>query len=70
MTPEVDGLDWLKSTYSDAGNDCVEAAFVVAEDAVLIRDTKDRGGPVLRFTRSEWAAFLKGVGDGQFGFPE
>lgn len=32
------------------------------EGGFLVRDTKDHGtGPVLSFTRGEWAAFLKGV---------
>jgi Domain of unknown function (DUF397) len=32
------------------------------------RDSKDPGGPVLRFTPSEWAAFLCGVQNGEFTF--
>jgi hypothetical protein len=68
MTPDAEGLRWFKSTYSDAGNDCVETAFV--EDSTLVRDTKDREGPVLRFPRNEWTAFLEGVKDGQFDPPE
>jgi hypothetical protein len=35
-------------------------------DAVGVRDTKDRGGPVLIFSRSSWKAFLAGVRAGQF----
>ncbi len=66
MTPDVEGLRWFKSSSSDAGNDCVEAAFTEQNEAVLIRDTKDRGGPVLRFPRSEWAAFIKAVKGGEF----
>jgi Domain of unknown function (DUF397) len=34
----------------------------------LVRDTKDNGrGPILRFTESEWRAFVLGVRDGEFG---
>lgn len=33
---------------------------------VLVRDSKDRTGPVLAFTRDEWRAFLGGVRDGEF----
>ena len=66
--PDCERLRWFKSSYSDAGNDCVETAFT--DDGVLVRDTKDREGPTLNFTRSEWLAFLRGAAEGQFDFPE
>jgi Domain of unknown function (DUF397) len=31
-----------------------------------VRDSKDRSGPVLQFTRREWEAFLAGVRHGEF----
>lgn len=31
-----------------------------------MRDGKDRGGPVLRFTAGEWAVFVAGVKAGDF----
>lgn len=34
--------------------------------AVMVRDAKDAAGPVLRFTRDEWRAFLAGVRAGEF----
>ena len=53
-----------KSTFSgDSG--CVEVDF--AEDGiVLVRDSKAPEGPCLSFTKMEWAAFLKGVRQGEF----
>lgn len=59
---------WRKSSASDAATDCVEIAFADA-DAVLVRDSKapDRG--ILRFTKSEWDAFLVGVRRGEFDGP-
>jgi Domain of unknown function (DUF397) len=33
---------------------------------VAVRDTKDRTGPVLSFTRAEWTAFLAGARNGEF----
>jgi hypothetical protein len=46
---------WRKSTYSgDNGGECVEVATA---GAVLVRDTADRGGPVLTFTAGAWRAF-------------
>jgi hypothetical protein len=54
-----------KSSYSGAANpNCVEVGFVTAE--VLLRDSKDPDGPVLRFTTDEWKAFLAGVKAGEF----
>jgi len=54
-----------KSSFSGAVNPaCVEVGFVTAQ--VLLRDSKDPDGPVLRFTPEEWKAFIAGVKDGQF----
>lgn len=57
---------WFKSTRSGTG-DCVEVAFV--PDGVAVRDSKDRTGPVLLFTQSEWAALVAGMKDGEFDQP-
>ena len=50
---------WRKSSYSDNGGECVE----VADDmrCVLVRDTKDRTGPMLRFTLEAWRRFARQV---------
>lgn len=56
---------WVKSTRSSGNCDnCVEVAFV--DGAVAVRDSKDRQGPALIYTREEWDAFLGGVKDGEF----
>jgi len=34
--------------------------------AIQVRDSKDRSGPVLTFTAKEWAAFVGGAKDGEF----
>jgi hypothetical protein len=57
---------WFKSSYS-GGNGCVEVAFLEAD--IAVRDSKDPGGPVLRFTPDEWKAFLAGARDGAFDLP-
>jgi hypothetical protein len=57
---------WHKSTFSGT-NGCLEVAFVGGQ--VSIRDSKDRSGPVLTFSPTEWEAFLAGVRDGQFDVP-
>ena len=51
---------WVKSSFSFANGNCVEVAELPG-NTVGIRDSRDPGGPVLRFTRAEWAAFLSGA---------
>jgi hypothetical protein len=55
-------LRWVKSSFSGEG-DCVEWACGV--DFVAVRDSKYPNGPVLRFTWSEWTAFISGVAAGE-----
>lgn len=55
---------WIKATASDQQAACVEQR---AHDGVIdVRDTKDRGGPVLRFTHAEYAAWLDRARGGEF----
>ncbi|GAA3387138.1 DUF397 domain-containing protein [Cryptosporangium minutisporangium] len=63
---EFSAAGWRKSRHSSTIN-CVE----VAETPTLIgvRDSKDRGGPVLRYPAGRWAAFLSGVKLGEFDRP-
>jgi hypothetical protein len=50
---------WRKSSYSgNNGGNCVEVA---ATDRVMVRDTKDRTGPVLRFDAAAWRRFAEKV---------
>jgi Domain of unknown function (DUF397) len=44
---------------------CVEVA-TSPDQRIRVRDSKDPDGPVLRFTQSEWEAFLEGVRNGEF----
>lgn len=55
-------ITWRKSSYSNQGGGCVE----VADLGVGVRDSKDPSGPILYFTRDEWAAFQEGMLDGEF----
>ena len=62
---DLRSAEWFKSTRSgpDADN-CVEVAFV--DEAIAVRDSKDRTGPTLIFTPAEWDAFVGGAKDGEF----
>jgi hypothetical protein len=56
---------WVKSSFSFANGDCVEVASLPGAE-VGVRDTKAAGGPFLRYTPGEWAAFVAGVKKGEF----
>ncbi|MFW6725187.1 DUF397 domain-containing protein [Streptomyces sp. MAR4 CNY-716] len=60
--------DWVKSSYSDNGTNCVEAADLTrtAHSAVAVRDSKDPEGPALLFTPEAFASFVADVRDGRF----
>ena len=50
---------WRKSSHSDANGTCTE----VGQDGagVRVRDTQDRGGPVLAFPATAWERFTAAV---------
>jgi hypothetical protein len=50
---------------SGDGANCVEVASL-PDGGRAVRDSKDPAGPVLRFTASEWDAFIGGAKDGEF----
>lgn len=56
---------WRKASKSGQSGQCVEVA-VPGDGRVLVRDSKDPGGPVLSFTPGEWDAFLDGAKRGEF----
>jgi hypothetical protein len=52
----VEVATWRKSSYSSgSGNACVEVGD--AARVVLVRDTTDRSGPVLRVSAQTWRTF-------------
>jgi hypothetical protein len=63
---DLRNAQWHISTYSANGSTCVEVATNLA-DAVAIRDSKNRQGPVLVVATDEWAKFCTGVKQGEFG---
>jgi hypothetical protein len=63
---DLTGVRWRTSSYSgNGGATCVEVADNLP-DVVAVRDSKDRGGPVLTFAPAQWEAFTAGVRQGQF----
>ena len=54
----VNIMNWRTSSYSaDNSGNCVEIAD--HNSRVLVRDTKDRTGPTLRFSADAWCRFAK-----------
>jgi hypothetical protein len=58
------GAAWRKSSYSNPSGDCVETARLPS-GRVAVRDSTRPGGPVLVFTATGWAAFLRAVAAGR-----
>lgn len=56
---------WRKSSHSGGdGGECVEVGARPEDNRVLVRDTRDRGGPALRFTPGAWQRFADRVRSG------
>jgi hypothetical protein len=60
----VTSSPWIKAQRSAEQGSCVEHRFV--DGMIEVRDSKDRSGPTLRFTRAEFAAWLDGARKGEF----
>lgn len=51
--------EWHKSSFSDAGEQCVEIADVRATHGfIAVRDSKKPTGPAIAFTQAAFTAFL------------
>lgn len=60
---ELTAAVWRKSTRSSQnGGACIEVADNLA-GVVLVRDTKDRDGGTLAFTRESWSTFVEQVSE-------
>jgi hypothetical protein len=68
-TADLTDATWFKASASNGPEqDCVEATRISLDGAVAgmaVRDSKDPQGPVLRFSTSEWAAFLDAADKGE-----
>ena len=56
--------NWRRSSFSAAGNNCVELAN--ADGAVWLRDSKHPDQGHLTFTRAELAAFVDAATAGEY----
>jgi Domain of unknown function (DUF397) len=63
VPPPPATVSWHKSKASGSSN-CVEVART--REYVWVRDSNRPDGPVVGFTRQDWAAFLVGVRHGEF----
>lgn len=54
---------WRKSSFCASG-ECVEVAEY--NGMIMVRDSKEPGGSVLRYTTEEWQSFVKGIKAGEF----
>jgi hypothetical protein len=56
-------IRWRKSTYSGGnGGECVEVGMRPSQAGpMLVRDSKDKSGPVLIFGRAAWRRFAAEV---------
>lgn len=53
-------MNWRKSSYSgQSGGNCIEVADHGSR--IIVRDTKDRQGPMLRVTPDAWRRFADQV---------
>jgi uncharacterized protein DUF397 len=54
---DLNHIQWHKSSYSNgSGGDCVEVAQ--PRSGLVVRDSKRRSGPVVRFRADAWGAFV------------
>jgi hypothetical protein len=59
---DVTGATWRTSSYTGSGGgNCVEVGGHPRDRRVLVRDTKDRRGPMLTFSPQAWQRFTAEV---------
>jgi hypothetical protein len=65
---EYRGLIWRKAQRSVNNGACVELTSFGGR--IVVRDSKDPGGPVLLYGPKGWHAFLNATKEGKFDIPD
>ncbi|MFF4392409.1 DUF397 domain-containing protein [Streptomyces sp. NPDC001552] len=55
----TDSPRWYRSSYSNNGGNCVEIATLGARGVVLVRDSKNPGGPHLSLSREGFGGLVE-----------
>jgi Domain of unknown function (DUF397) len=63
VPPGPGDLSWHTARGCNGGS-CIQVA--ASEDTIFIGDSKSPTGPVLSYSRDEWAAFAAGIRQGDF----
>jgi uncharacterized protein DUF397 len=61
---DLTGAAWRKSSYSGAGNDCVE--LVVAGNGAAVRDSKKPDAGQVVFSGADFSTFVGILKDGRY----
>ena len=64
MDVDASGASWRKSLRSVGNGACVEVG--AASESVMVRDSVDRPGLVIRYSTQTWHAFLADAKTGAF----
>jgi hypothetical protein len=62
--PQISDLQWRKARRSVNNGACVEVAPVSRQ--ILIRDSTDRSGPVIRYSQRSWCILVEEIKMGRF----
>ena len=62
-SPAMPGTGWRKSSYSGQDGDCIEVGEYAG--TILVRDSKNPGGPVLAVRAAAWRSFTGTIGADQ-----
>ncbi|WTW94860.1 DUF397 domain-containing protein [Streptomycetaceae bacterium NBC_01309] len=62
---DISGAEWISYGEDTTGEGVVQTAEI-GGGAVAMRNSVHPEGPILRFTKGEWDAFVLGVKDGEF----
>lgn len=61
---KVTDLQWRKARRSVGNGACVEVAPL--DGQILIRDSQNLSGPIIRYSEPSWCAFIAGAKAGRF----